>query len=184
MSVSDPKASCAVSDRSSLFELLPKERVEMPSESLNQHFKCAISKWTMDTPAQPVERETRGSSSSQPVRTSYNEDLEEIGVIELGRESDVCPSQYPCYEFLHAAGIYGEVTNLITSAGLSKIVLEERPQYVKLTKMFVQNFNFIDDQYHPRVEFMLYERPCSMLLSEFCRAIGVLDRSEERRVGK
>ena len=73
----------------------------------------------------------------------------------LGRESDVCPSQYPCYEFLHAADIYGEVTNLITSAGLSKIVLEERPQYVKLTNMFVQSFNFIDDQYHPRVEFML-----------------------------
>ena len=52
-------------------------------------------------------RETRGSSSSQPMRTSYNEELEEIGVIELGRESDVCPSQYPCYEFLHAAGIDG-----------------------------------------------------------------------------
>ena len=129
-------------------------------------------------------RETRGSSSSQPVRTSYNEDLEEIGVIELGRESDVHPSSYPCYELLHAACIHGEVISLITNAQLTKIVLEERPQYVKLANIFVQSFNFIDDLYHPSVEFMLYERPCSMRLSEFCRAIGVPDEGLTSKISE
>ena len=37
-------------------------------------------------------RQIRGSSSNQSMRPSYNEDLEEFGVIELGRESDVCSS--------------------------------------------------------------------------------------------
>ena len=80
------------------------------------------------------------------MRPSYNKELEEVGAIELGRESDVCPSMYPCSQFLHATGILSEVTNLITNAHLSSIVLVERPQYLKLANIFVQSFNFIDDQ--------------------------------------
>ena len=102
-------------------------------------------------------RETRGSSSNTPMRPSYNEDLEPLGVIVLARESDVRSSVYPCYEFLRAAGIRDEFTSLVTNARLTNIVLVERPQYLKLTNIFVQSFNFTDDQYHPSVEFMLYE---------------------------
>ena len=40
-------------------------------------------------------RETRGSSSNAPMRSSYNEDLEPLGVIVLARETDVCSSVYP-----------------------------------------------------------------------------------------
>ena len=73
------------------------------------------------------------------------------------------------------AGILDEFTNLITNANLSELVLVERPQYLKLSNIFVQSFNFIDDQYHPSVEFMLYEQPRRMDLSDFCRAISVPD---------
>ena len=66
-----------------------------------------------------------------------------------------------------------EFTSLVTNASLTNIVLVERSQYLKLTNIFVQSFNFNDDPYHPSVEFMLYERPCRMLLSEFCSALGV-----------
>ena len=39
---------------------------------------------------EPAERgPTRGSSSNQSMRPSYNENLEEVRIIELGRESDV-----------------------------------------------------------------------------------------------
>ena len=48
-------------------------------------------------------RETRGAGSSAPMRSSYNEDLEPLGVIVLARETDVRSSVYPCYEFLQAA---------------------------------------------------------------------------------
>ena len=54
-------------------------------------------------------------------------------------------------------------------------MLVERPQYLKLTNIFVQSFSFVDDQYHPSVDFMLYEQPRRMYLSEFCKAIGVLN---------
>ena len=64
-------------------------------------------------------------------------------------------------------------TSLVTNASLTYIILVERPQYLKLTNIFVQSFNFIDDPYHPSVEFMLYEQPWRMPLSEFCSALGV-----------
>ena len=83
----------------------------------------------------------------------------------LGRESDVRSSVYPCYEFLQAAGIREEFTSLVTNACLTNIVLMERPQYLKLTNICVQSFNFVDDPYHPSVEFMLYEQPWRMPLS-------------------
>ena len=69
------------------------------------------------------------------------------------------PERRTCYEFLQAAGIRDEFTSLVTNASLKNIVLVEIPQYLKLTNIFVQSFNFIDDPYHPSVEFMLYEQP-------------------------
>ena len=65
------------------------------------------------------------------------------------------------------AGILDEFTSFITNANLSELVLVERPQYLKLTNIFVPSFNFIDDQYHPSVEFMLYEQAWRMDLSDF-----------------
>ena len=94
-------------------------------------------------------------------------------MIVLGRDSDVCPSVYPCNKFLQAAGILEEFNNLTTNAHLTNIVFVERPQYLKLTNIFVQSFNFVDNQYHPSVEFMLYEQPWRMALSDFCSALGV-----------
>ena len=76
-------------------------------------------------------------------------------------------------EFLQAAGILEEFNNLITNAHLTNIVLVERPQYLKLTNIFVQSFNIVNDKYHPSVEFMLYEQPWRMALSDFCSALGV-----------
>ena len=122
-----------------------QRRNKMPTFNLGGIFKKKESS---------SRRETRGSSSSAPMRPSYNEDLEQLGVIVLGRESDVRSSVYPCYEFLQAAGIRDEFTSLFTNASLTNIVLVEMPQYLKLTNIFVQSFNFIDDQYHPSVEFM------------------------------
>ena len=63
-------------------------------------------------------------------------------------------------------------------------MLVERHQYLKLTNMFVQSFNFIDDQYRPSVEFMLYERPYRMDLSEFCTAIGVTAEGLTSRINE
>ena len=90
-------------------------------------------------------QEMRGSSSNAPMRPSYNEDLELLGVIVLARETDVRSSVYPCYEFLQAAGIRDEFTSLVTNASLTNIVLVEWPQYLKLTNISVQSFNFNDD---------------------------------------
>ena len=126
-------------------------------------------------------RETRSSSSNTPMRPSYNENLEPLGVIVLARESDVRSSVYPCYEFLQAAGIRDEFTSLGTNACLTNIVLVERPQYLKLTNIFVQSFNFIDDQYHPSVEFMLYEQPWRMPLSEFLQCFGCDEHGAHRQ---
>ena len=58
-------------------------------------------------------RETRGSSSNQPMRPSYCEEFEPMELIEVGRECDVQPSVYPCHDFLTAAGIIDEFINLV-----------------------------------------------------------------------
>ena len=41
-------------------------------------------------------RETRGSSSNQPMRPSYNEELEEVGLIELGQIGRVSCRERVC----------------------------------------------------------------------------------------
>ena len=112
-------------------------------------------------------RETRVSISNQPVRASYNEDLEPMELTELARERDVKATSYPCHDFLEVVGIHDEFINLVETVGLSDLMLIESPQYLKLTNIFVQSYQFNDHPYHPTVEFMLYDQPRKMELSHF-----------------
>ena len=82
-------------------------------------------------------RETRGSSSNQPTRASYSKDLEPMELIELARERDVKATSYPCHDFLAATCIRNEFINLVNTVGLSDHMLIARPQYFKLTNIFV-----------------------------------------------
>ena len=104
-------------------------------------------------------REMRPSGSNPPVRPSYNEDFEPLELIEVTQEAEVRPSVYPCYDFLRAAGICDDFISVVRDARLEDFMLNEKPQYLKLTNIFVQSFKFNGDKYNPSVGFMLYDQP-------------------------
>ena len=86
----------------------------------------------------------------------------------LPRTREVRPCEWPCDDFLRAAGIYDDFYELAENAGLTAFLHDHREQYLLLTNIFVQNFHFHARSSPPSVEFYLYDEHKEMSLHEFC----------------
>ncbi|KAK1601767.1 hypothetical protein QYE76_016941 [Lolium multiflorum] len=115
----------------------------------------------------------RPSRASTQIRRSYNEDV--IAPSFAPEEDHGAPnaSSFPCYEFLTNAGILDDFFTLVNRAGLATYVGDERGQYYRLTKVFVESFKFHNTEYEPTVAFKIYDIPVTMKLEEFCFALGI-----------
>ncbi len=87
----------------------------------------------------------------------------------LPRTAEVRPCEWPCDEFLRAAGIYEDFHELAQTAGLTTFLHDQCNQYLLLTNTIVQNFHFHSRNSAPTVEFHLYDEHKEMSLHDFCR---------------
>ncbi|KAK1663789.1 hypothetical protein QYE76_051948 [Lolium multiflorum] len=124
----------------------------------------------------------RPSRASTQIRRSYNEDI--IAPSFTPEEDNGAPnaSSFPCYDFLTNAGILDDFFTLVNRAGLATYVGDEREQYYRLTKIFVESFKFHNTQYEPTVAFKIYDNPVTMELEEFCRALDIVPVGTARRI--
>ncbi|KAK1609977.1 hypothetical protein QYE76_033650 [Lolium multiflorum] len=124
----------------------------------------------------------RPSRASTQIRRSYNEDV--IAPSFAPEEDHGAPnaSSFPCYEFLTNAGILDDFFTLVNRAGLATYVGDERGQYYRLTKVFVESFKFHNTEYEPTVAFKIYDIPVTMKLEEFCFALGIAPVGTARRI--
>ncbi|KAK1649495.1 hypothetical protein QYE76_067300 [Lolium multiflorum] len=124
----------------------------------------------------------RPSRASTQIRRSYNEDV--IAPSFAPEEDNGAPnaSSFPCYEFLTNAGILDDFFTLVNRAGLATYVGDEREQYYRLTKVFVESFKFHNTQFEPTVAFKIYDIPVTMKLEEFCRALDIAPVGTARRI--
>ncbi|KAK1596486.1 hypothetical protein QYE76_018832 [Lolium multiflorum] len=124
----------------------------------------------------------RPSRASTQIRRSYNEDV--IAPSFAPEEDHGAPnaSSFPCYEFLTNAGILDDFFTLVNRAGLATYVGDERGQYYRLTKIFVESFKFHNTEYEPTVAFKIYDIPVTMKLEEFCCALGIAPVGTARRI--
>ncbi|KAK1697140.1 hypothetical protein QYE76_013837 [Lolium multiflorum] len=124
----------------------------------------------------------RPSRASTQIRRSYNEDV--IAPSFAPEEDHGAPnaSSFPCYEFLTNAGILDDFFTLVNRAGLATYVGDERGQYYRLTKVFVESFKFHNTEYEPTVAFKIYDIPVTMKLEEFCCALGIAPVGTTRRI--
>ncbi|KAK1662267.1 hypothetical protein QYE76_050426 [Lolium multiflorum] len=124
----------------------------------------------------------RPSRASTQIRRSYNEDV--IAPSFAPEEDNGAPnaSSFPCYDFLTNAGILDDFFTLVNRAGLATYVGDEREQYYRLTKIFVESFKFHNTQYEPTVAFKIYDNPVTMELEEFCRALDIAPVGTTRRI--
>ncbi|KAK1647389.1 hypothetical protein QYE76_065194 [Lolium multiflorum] len=124
----------------------------------------------------------RPSRASTQIRRSYNEDV--IAPRFAPEEDHGAPnaSSFPCYEFLTNAGILDDFFTLVNRAGLATYVGDERGQYYRLTKVFVESFKFHNTEYEPTVAFKIYDIPITMKLEEFCCALGIAPVGTARRI--
>ena len=126
-------------------------------------------------------RETRASRSRGAPRPSYNEDLLAPRIGEEEDDGVPHPSIFPCFNFMRDAGIYDDFMRLINNVGLMEFIRDERPQYARLTKIFVESFKFNNSTFNPTVELKIYDRACNMDLKRFCRVIGVAPSGTARK---
>ncbi|KAK1667576.1 hypothetical protein QYE76_055735 [Lolium multiflorum] len=124
----------------------------------------------------------RPSRASTQIRRSYNEDV--ITPSFAPEEDNGAPnaSSFPCYDFLTNAGILDDFFTLVNRAGLATYVGDEREQYYRLTKVFVESFKFHNAQFEPTVAFKIYDIPITMKLEEFCRALDIAPVGTARRI--
>ncbi|KAK1683972.1 hypothetical protein QYE76_044820 [Lolium multiflorum] len=124
----------------------------------------------------------RPSRASTQIRRSYNEDV--IAPSFAPEEDNGAPnaSSFPCYDFLTNAGILDDFFTLVNRAGLATYVGDEREQYYRLTKVFVESFKFHNAQFEPTVAFKIYDIPVTMKLEEFCRALDIAPVGTARRI--
>ncbi|KAK1643768.1 hypothetical protein QYE76_061573 [Lolium multiflorum] len=124
----------------------------------------------------------RPSRASTQIRRSYNEDV--IAPSFAPEEDQGAPnaSSFPCYEFLTNAGLLDDFFTLVNRAGLATYVGDERGQYYRLTKIFVESFKFHNTEYEPTVAFKIYDIPVTMKLEEFCFALGIAPVGTARRI--
>src|SRR4051812_29312240 len=102
-----------------------------------------------------MKRFLRGSSSRSSKDKQSEE--EERPKYNLPRTAEVRPCEWPCDDFLRAAGIYDDFYELAENAGLIDSLHDKREQYLLLTNIFVQNFYFHSRRSPPLVDFYLYD---------------------------
>ena len=108
----------------------------------------------------------RGSSSRSLTDKQSEEDKRPK--YNIPRTTEVRSCEWPCDNFLRAAGIYDDFYELAENAGLTAFLHDQREQYILLTNIFVQNFHFHARSSPPTVEFYLYDEHKEMTLYEFC----------------
>ena len=113
-----------------------------------------------------MKRFLRGSSSRSSKDKQSEE--EERPKYNLPRTTEVRPCEWPCDDFLRAAGIYDDFYELAENACLTDFLHDQREQYLLLTNNFVQNFHFHSRRSPPSVYFYLYDEYKEMSLYEFC----------------
>ena len=108
----------------------------------------------------------RGSSS----RSSKDKQSEENKKpkYNLPRTAEVRPCEWPCDEFLTAAGIHDDFYSLAENAGLTDFLDDQLEQYLLLTNIFVKIFHFHARRSPPSVDFYLYDEFKEMSLYDFC----------------
>ena len=106
-----------------------------------------------------MRRFLRGSSSRNP-----KEDEKNHPKYVVPRVTEVRACEWPSDEFLRTAGLYEDFYYLVEDAGLTAFIEDKCPQYLLLTNIFVQSFNFYPRKNPPMVEFMLYDIPQCMTL--------------------
>ena len=112
-----------------------------------------------------MKRLLRGSSS----RSSKDKQSEENKKpkYNLPRAAEVRLCEWPCDEFLRAAGIHDDFYSLTDNTSLTDFLHDQLEQYLLLTNIFVQNFHFHARRSPPSVDFYLYMmslRRCHFLI--------------------
>ena len=109
-----------------------------------------------------LRRLLRGSSSWGS-KEKENEENEKPKY-NLPHTTEVRPCEWPCDAFSKAAGIYEDFYYLAENAVLIDFLHDQREQYLLLTNIFVQNFNFHARRSPPSMEFYLYDEHKEMSL--------------------
>ena len=112
-----------------------------------------------------MKRLLRGSSSRSSKDKQSEEDQKRK--YNLPRTAEVHPCEWPCDEFLRAAGIHDDFYYLAENAGLIDFLRDQREQYLLLTNIFVQIFYFQAKKSPPSVKFHLYDEVKDMSLYDF-----------------
>src|SRR4051812_805079 len=127
-----------------------------------------LGKWLGKKKPERSSRVTRSAATPSTTRTSYNEDIIPVEML------DVLPAKamaFPCDDFMENAGIKEYFYALCANAGLTRLVTRRVHQYETLTAIFVNNFRFYSD--NDTVVFRLYEKLLTMPMSTFCEALGL-----------
>ena len=115
-------------------------------------------------------RSSKDKQSEEDKRPKYN----------LPRTAEVRPCEWPCDEFLRAAGIHDNFYYLAENAGLTDFLRDQREQYLLLINIFVQNFHFHSRSSPPTVEFHLYDEVREMSLCDFLCSLQDTLRGQHR----
>src|SRR4051812_49055568 len=121
-------------------------------------------------------RVTRFTGSPSATRVRYNEEVVPLEMLDVHPAK---PMEFPCRDFMAAAGIHEEFDTLCAKAGLTRLVTSRVQQYQKLIVVFINNFRFYPES--DAVVFQIYDRMQTIPMSTFCEALGLLDRGEKRK---
>ena len=113
-----------------------------------------------------LRRLLRGSSSQGSKDKQAKE--KEKAKYNLPRVAEVWPCEWPCDNFLRAAGIYEDFYSLADNAGLTDFLHDQIERYLLLSNTFVQNFYYYPKKSPPSVSFHLYDEFREMALHDFC----------------
>src|SRR3954468_7549470 len=135
-----------------------------------------LGKWLGKKKPERSSRVTRSAAAPSDTRTSYNEDIIPVEML------DVLPAKamaFPCDDFMENSGIKQEFYSLCENAGLTRLVTIRVPQYETLTAVFVNSFRFYSD--NDTVVFRLYDRLLTMPMSKFCEGLGLPGLVEKKK---
>ena len=111
-----------------------------------------------------LKRLLRGSSS----RSSKDKESEENQKpkYNLPRTARVRPCEWPCDEFLRAAGIHDDFYYLAENAGLTDFLHDQREQYLLLTNISCKTFTSMLRNHHLQWNFtyMMRLRRCHSMI--------------------
>ena len=80
------------------------------------------------------------------------------------------------------AEIHDDFIRLIDNVGLMEFMRDERAQYARLTKIFIESFKFNNSTFNPTFEFKIYNHACNMDLKRVCRVIVIAPFGTSRKI--